>query len=192
MGMKDVRGRAKREDEYYRANPLRYCQVCGRRLCAGPIWSARSPALRNRASQLPRGLARPRWGVNRFLESRSTDQYHPNYLYRFSSEWVPSKQRGPGIRSHMKIDVRYYCRNPKCRSKLREPASNQREAFCARGCHTSFYRKRCLICERPMERKTEQQLICGKRLCRNALAARPYLGRYHIPRHRRLALSKTQ
>ena len=28
--MKDIRGAAKREDEYYRANPLQRCQVCGR------------------------------------------------------------------------------------------------------------------------------------------------------------------
>jgi hypothetical protein len=30
-----------------------------------------------------------------------------------------------------------------------------------------------------MERKTERQLICGKRRCRNALQARQNLGRYH-------------
>jgi hypothetical protein len=30
MGMKDVRGRAKREAEYYRANPVQACQVWGR------------------------------------------------------------------------------------------------------------------------------------------------------------------
>jgi hypothetical protein len=28
--------------------------------------------------------------------------------------------------------------------------SNPREAFCARGCHTAFNRKRCLVCEGPM------------------------------------------
>jgi hypothetical protein len=74
--------------------------------------------------------------------------------------------------------VRHYCRNPKCRSKLKTPISNEREAFCVRGCHTAFYRKRCLVCEAPMERKTERQLICGKRRCRNALQARQNLGRY--------------
>jgi hypothetical protein len=47
------------------------------------------------------------------------------------------------------------------------------------GCHSSYYRKRCLVCEQPMERKTERQLICGKRLCRNGLQARSDLGRYH-------------
>jgi hypothetical protein len=40
------------------------------------------------------------------------------------------------------------------------------------GCHTSFYRKRCLVCERPMECNTEHQLVCGKRACRKALRAK--------------------
>jgi hypothetical protein len=64
--------------------------------------------------------------------------------------------------------MRHRCRNAKCRSKLPPPVANEREAFCARGCHSSFYRKRCLICEAPMERKTEHQPVCGKRRCRNA------------------------
>ena len=50
------------------------------------------------------------------------------------------------------IEVRHYCRNPKCRSKLKTPVENPREAFCALGCHSAFYRKRCLVCEGPMER----------------------------------------
>jgi hypothetical protein len=77
------------------------------------------------------------------------------------------------------VETRHYCRNPKCRSKLPKPVSNEREAFCARGCHTAFYRKRCLVCEGPMERKTENQLICGKRRCRNALQGGLNGGRYH-------------
>ena len=74
--------------------------------------------------------------------------------------------------TEFKQDVRHFCRNPKCRSKLPTPVSNEREAFCARGCHSSFYRSRCLVCEAKMERKTENQLVCGKRKCRGALAAR--------------------
>jgi hypothetical protein len=37
--MKDARGRAKREAEYYASNPLRTCPVCGRYYT-----SAKSPA----------------------------------------------------------------------------------------------------------------------------------------------------
>jgi hypothetical protein len=75
--------------------------------------------------------------------------------------------------------MRHFCRNPKCRSKLPTSVSNPREAFCARGCHTSFYRKRCLVCEQMMDRKTEHQLVCGKRRCRNALQGGFDGGRYH-------------
>jgi hypothetical protein len=77
--------------------------------------------------------------------------------------------------------LRHYCRNSRCRSKLPTPVSNPRDAFCTKGCHSSFYRRRCLICEQPMERRTETQLICGKRRCRNALQARIGLGRYVPP-----------
>jgi len=74
--------------------------------------------------------------------------------------------------------LRHYCRNPRCRMKLKAPVENPREAFCTKGCHSSFYRKRCLVCEAEMVRRTENQLICGKRGCRNALEARSGLGRY--------------
>jgi hypothetical protein len=78
-------------------------------------------------------------------------------------------------------DTRHYCRNPRCRSKLPAPVANARDAFCTRGCHSGFYRTRRLVCEAKMERRTENQLICGKRRCRNALQARQSLGRYHAP-----------
>jgi hypothetical protein len=62
--------------------------------------------------------------------------------------------------------------------KLKAAVENPHDAFCTRGCYTSFHRKRCVVCESPMARKTEQQLVCGKRRCRNALQARQSLGRY--------------
>lgn len=74
--------------------------------------------------------------------------------------------------------MRSMCRNPRCRSKLPAPVSNPREAFCARGCHTSFYRKRCLVCERPIERKAGNQKVCRKAKCRCAWNARSGFGRY--------------
>jgi hypothetical protein len=42
------------------------------------------------------------------------------------------------------------------------------------------YRKRCLVCE-ALERRTEHQLVCGKRKCRSALQAGQGFGRYHAP-----------
>jgi hypothetical protein len=60
------------------------------------------------------------------------------------------------------VELRHRCRNSKCRSKLPTSVANEREAFCTRGCHASFYRERCLVCERGM------RLICNKGKCRNA------------------------
>jgi len=77
-------------------------------------------------------------------------------------------------------EVRHYCRNPRCHSKLPARVSNPREAFCTRGCHNSFYRHRCLICERPIEQpKRGKRLICKKAKCRRALRSNSCHGRYH-------------
>jgi hypothetical protein len=77
--------------------------------------------------------------------------------------------------------MRSMCRNPRCCSKLPKPVSNPREAFCARGCHNAFYRKRCLVCEGPIERTREDQKICRKAKCRSAWRARTGFGRYVAP-----------
>src|SRR6516165_7937028 len=86
--------------------------------------------------------------------------------------------------------LRHYCRNPRCRSKLPSPASDPRKAFCTRGCHSSFYLKRCVVCEGEMMRKAGNQLVCGKRRCRNALQNQNGLGRYPASSDAKLA-SKT-
>jgi hypothetical protein len=75
--------------------------------------------------------------------------------------------------------LRHYCRNPRCRMRLPNPVGNEREAFCTKGCYRGFYRHRCLVCEQPIERKNENQLVCGKRKCRNALQGGLNFGRYH-------------
>ena len=75
--------------------------------------------------------------------------------------------------------MRKFCRNPKCRMKLPTPTSNEREAFCCRGCYQSFYLHRCLVCEKAIERTTANRKICKKSKCRNALAAGEGFGRFH-------------
>ena len=75
-------------------------------------------------------------------------------------------------------ELRHFCRNTKCRSKLKRPVSNKREAFCARGCHTSFYLNRCLSCEGPIQRRNKTQRVCRKSQCRSAWRARAGFGRY--------------
>src|SRR5262249_161063 len=66
-------------------------------------------------------------------------------------------------RSQLESDdeVRQRCRNSRCRSKLPASVSNPREAFCTRGCHNSFYRHRCLICERPIEQPKRGKRLIG-------------------------------
>ena len=63
---------------------------------------------------------------------------------------------------------RVYCRNPKCRSKLKIPISNPREAFCTRSCWQQFHRHRCLVCEREMPRNAEHQRTCYRAQCKTA------------------------
>jgi hypothetical protein len=71
-----------------------------------------------------------------------------------------------------------FCRNPHCRTKLKASAPNCREAFCARGCHASFYLNRCLSCEGPIQRRNKTQRVCRKTQCRNDWRARAGFGRY--------------
>ena len=74
-------------------------------------------------------------------------------------------------------EMRKKCRH--CRMRLPVPTSNEREAFCTKGCYGSFYLHRCLVCEDKIERTTANRKICKKSKCRNALAAGEGFGRYH-------------
>lgn len=78
-----------------------------------------------------------------------------------------------------KITTRHRCRNPKCRSKLPAPVSNEREAFCCRGCYESFYLHRCRCCEAPIEQKGGQQrFICKRSKCKSAWQSKTGFGRF--------------
>jgi len=62
--------------------------------------------------------------------------------------------------------LRHYCRNPRCRSKLPSPASDPRKAFCTRGCHSSFYLKRCIVCENDKPAgSTARRKLCQRPKC---------------------------
>ena len=77
------------------------------------------------------------------------------------------------------VELRHRCRNPKCRCKLPEPTPNPREAFCTRGCHTSFYLHRCIVCERPIERtRGDGPQVCKKPDRRRVWKAQIGFGRY--------------
>ena len=67
--------------------------------------------------------------------------------------------------------MRHFCRNPKCRAKLKDPTSNSREAFCSlkpNGCRDRFYRLRCYVCEEKKTGRLEAN-TCGRRKCKNAM-----------------------
>ena len=72
--------------------------------------------------------------------------------------------------------MRKRCRH--CKTNLPTPTSNERDAFCTRGCYGSFYLHRCLVCEKPIERTTANRKICKRSKCRNALASGAGFGRY--------------
>jgi hypothetical protein len=65
--------------------------------------------------------------------------------------------------------MRHYCRNPKCRSKLKTPVSNSREAFCSdTTCKQRFYRLRCYVCGEKKKGRLDAH-TCGRRKCKNAI-----------------------
>jgi hypothetical protein len=66
-------------------------------------------------------------------------------------------------------ELRYRCRNPRCKCKLPVPTDNPRNAFCTRACFTGYFRSRCLVCEELFERKQENQLTCGRVKCRGQI-----------------------
>jgi hypothetical protein len=76
----------------------------------------------------------------------------------------------------MSAELWHSCR--RCRAKLSEPVSNQRSAFCCRGCHRNFYRKRCMACEGP---KTDSH---GKECTRKLASIKRHglMGKFHQKR----------
>jgi hypothetical protein len=63
-------------------------------------------------------------------------------------------------------DLRHHCRNPRCRTKLAMPVANQHRAFCTPGCHSSFYLKRCIVCENDKPAgSTARRIVCRRPKC---------------------------
>ena len=67
-------------------------------------------------------------------------------------------------RAKFEAELRHHCR--RCRLKLKEPVENPRSAFCCRGCYKQFFAKRCLVCEKKMERTVGHQKLCRSVACR--------------------------
>jgi len=51
--------------------------------------------------------------------------------------------------------LRHYCRNPRCRGKLKEPVENLHAAFCTRGCWEQYHMRT----QRPIQCS---QANCGR------------------------------
>jgi hypothetical protein len=77
--------------------------------------------------------------------------------------------------------LRHRCRNPRCGGKLETPTDNPRHAFCCHGCFDIFYRARCLVCERPIDRKTDRRKVCKRSECRHEFQRHPE--RFSCPRY---------
>jgi hypothetical protein len=64
---------------------------------------------------------------------------------------------------------------------LPEPTSNERQAFCTRGCYNSFYLHRCRVCEDALPKaKGRPRVVCKKAKCRNAWNAGEGFGKYAV------------
>jgi hypothetical protein len=76
----------------------------------------------------------------------------------------------------MSAELWHSCR--RCRAKLSEPASNQRSAFCCKGCHRNWYASHCMACEGP---KTERH---GKECARELASIKRHgmMGKFHQKR----------
>ena len=92
----------------------------------------------------------------------------------------------------MSVELRHYCRNLKCRSKLPAPIENVRKAFCCRGCHSAFYRTRCVVCEKdtgtnPLtgekRKRLGQRKFCGRK-CKAEARQFPHVYAWTVRRTR--------
>ena len=81
----------------------------------------------------------------------------------------------------MQHSARHYCRNVRCRSKLPAPVENHHHAFCTRGCYSSFFLRRCRVCERPLDADPMtgakriadgRRKVCGRK-CASVARANP-------------------
>ena len=78
-----------------------------------------------------------------------------------------------------------YCRNEGCRLKLPELRENPHSAFCWKGCFEKFYKRKCIVCENPIERTINNRLLCKRPKCRTELRNWPAV--YRPFHHGRLA-----
>jgi hypothetical protein len=52
-------------------------------------------------------------------------------------------------------------------------SADKRRAFCSRQCHAAHFASRCLVCERPFERRSPRQQLCSNVRCHAAMKRHP-------------------
>jgi len=114
------------------------------------------------------------------LESREHNE-ESVVLDRTLTESSPAPQADPQVVEGE--NLRHRCRQ--CRAKLAAPVSNDREAFCSRGCHAAFFRIRCRVCEKPIEQPSGGgvRFTCNKAKCKRTWRAGFGFGRYRTLNH---------
>ena len=140
--------------------------MCNSRRAAQRIWRL----IRGRTKRPdPRHRGHGERGPKAFTGSLPAEQAssrtseHTQHILRLDRALVLATR---SIMTEFTQTLRHYCRNPRCRSKLPSPASDPREAFCTRGCHSSFYLKRCLVCENDKPAgSTTRRKLCRRPKC---------------------------
>jgi nuclear transport factor 2 (NTF2) superfamily protein len=93
--------------------------------------------------------------------------------------WLGGSGRGHLRLGHHRgwggVAMKHYCRNPRCKMKLAEPVDNERQAFCTPGCQTTFYRNRCVVCEKGLPDGRADRKLCKRASCRNEYRRFPHL-----------------
>jgi hypothetical protein len=108
----------------------------------------------------------------------SADDQGPRMVDQLSGSITPDNTRTPSGNQRPQrpgdlapAELCHRCRNPRCRTKLPAAVENKRKAFCCRGCHSAFYRTRCLVCEKD----TGTNPLTGEK--RERLGQRKFCGR---------------
>src|SRR4029077_1815480 len=79
-----------------------------------------------------------KFSFRRTLSSKSVASLSRQATTRPSESLGTALNRIDRQMTEFATNLRRRCRNPKCCLKLPKPVSNEREAFCCRGCYRSF------------------------------------------------------
>jgi hypothetical protein len=76
-------------------------------------------------------------------------------------------------RKRANAELRHFCRNLRCRTKLKVPVDNPRKAFCTQYCYDQFFARKCRVCEKPLSEGHRRQLCASPECARDWRNFRP-------------------